>query len=528
MPTATHTVVAHAQTPLLPPTTKGKMTLVSPASKAAPNNSSTSHSSNTLAPFAPATPTDPGSSTEASLRGLYSRAARAFLQRDIPLAHSLLDAAFALLGPPAGASPLPALQAQRKKWDILRITLETTVHAAPSPSLPDALREFAALPSAAAVDAMYKRSLALFTPISAVGAGADAAFLPSQILATLAYSSLKLGCADAGRAMIEEWLARRRVDEEGGRRLDDGYAQIIEVYVLQVLPALGEWEYATEFLAYEQELSDAARQRLIDQLSAQRPTSPSPLPTPSPSPPPIAPDSPRSYSPAPSSSSSSSSLSTASTHTVVPRGRNVNGLSAMTPARTRRSSSASSTGTARPGKSGSANGSLRKPNGIAKPNGVLYPTSARRPGTDRSNSDRARSTSSRGQPTSSRDRLALARASLAPPTDATTTNATPRPLEVLRAYLSQYFGSSRTSYSTWTFAVLFVLVPLISFVLRRRRRARIAGAGSAAAGTVAAARTADLVRRRLRDDGSGLLARAWGGVARAVGDTVRMAGSGLV
>ncbi|KAL1725045.1 hypothetical protein EV714DRAFT_222082 [Schizophyllum commune] len=236
------------------------MTLVSPASKAAPNNSSTSHSSNILAPSAPAIPTDPGSSTEASLRGLYSRAARAFLQRDIPLAHSLLDASFALLGPPASATPLPALQAQRKKWDILRITLETTVHAAPSPSLPDALREFAALPSAAAVDAMYKRSLALFTPSAAVGAGVDAAFLPSQILATLAYSSLKLGCADAGRAMIEEWLARRRVDEEGGRRLDDGYAQIIEVYVLQVLPALGEWEYATEFLAYEQELSDAARQ----------------------------------------------------------------------------------------------------------------------------------------------------------------------------------------------------------------------------------------------------------------------------
>ncbi|KAL1666877.1 hypothetical protein GGF50DRAFT_49635 [Schizophyllum commune] len=236
------------------------MTLVSPASKAAPSNSSTSHSSNTLVPSAPATTTDPGSSTEASLRGLYSRAARAFLQRDIPLAHSLLDAAFALLGPPAGVAPLPALQAQRKKWDILRITLETTVHAAPSPSLPDALREFAALPSAAAVDAMYKRSLALFTPSAAAGAGPDAAFLPSQILATLAYSSLKLGSPDAGRAMIEEWLARRRVDEEGGRRLDDGYAQIIEVYVLQVLPALGEWEYATEFLAYEQELSDAARQ----------------------------------------------------------------------------------------------------------------------------------------------------------------------------------------------------------------------------------------------------------------------------
>ena len=67
--TASHT---HAHTPLLPP-----MTLVSPA----PSNSS-----NTLAPSALASPSDPGSSTDASLRGLYSRAARAFLQRDIPLA----------------------------------------------------------------------------------------------------------------------------------------------------------------------------------------------------------------------------------------------------------------------------------------------------------------------------------------------------------------------------------------------------------------------------------------------------------
>ncbi|KAI4517821.1 hypothetical protein K525DRAFT_251114 [Schizophyllum commune Loenen D] len=397
MPTATHTVVAHAHTSLLPLTSKGKMTL--------------QHARTLRSGY----PNRPGLLDGGLAAGLYSRAARAFLQRDIPLAHSLLDAAFALLGPPAGASPLPALQAQRKKWDILRITLETTVHAAPSPSLPDALREFAALPSAAAVDAMYKRSLALFTPISAVGAGADAAFLPSQILATLAYSSLKLGCADAGRAMIEEWLARRRVDEEGGRRLDDGYAQIIEVYVLQVLPALGEWEYATEFLAYEQELSDAARQFPLDCFYAHR--------------------------------------SPARSHCQWP---------------------------------------VRDD---ARPNTA---------------------------------ELVSKLDSLAPPTDATTTGAAPRPLEVLRAYLSQYFGSSRTSYSTWTFAVLFVLVPLISFVLRRRRRARIVGAGSAAAGTVAAAGTADLVRRRLRDDSSGLLARAWGGVARAVGDTVRMAGSGLV
>ncbi|KAL1739737.1 hypothetical protein HDZ31DRAFT_48886 [Schizophyllum fasciatum] len=198
---------------------------------------------------------DPGSSTEASLRGLYPRAARAFLQRDIPLAHALLAAAFALVRPPAGPASPPALQAQRRKWDILRITLETTVHAAPGPALPAALRDLAALPAPAAVGAMHARSLALFTPASAPAP--DAACLPSQVLATLAYSSLKLGAPDAGRAMVEDWLARRRV---GGKDADDGYAQIIELYVLQVLPALNEWEYAAEFLAYEQEMPDMTRQ----------------------------------------------------------------------------------------------------------------------------------------------------------------------------------------------------------------------------------------------------------------------------
>lgn len=86
-----------------------------------------------------------------------------------------------------------------------------------------------------------------------------------------------------------------------------------------------------------------------------------------------------------------------------------------------------------------------------------------------------------------------------------------------------------------TFLVLFLLVPLISFVLRMRRRKRLlnlSGAAQITANMTATATHADLVRKRLQTAGSGvkgtLFGRVWGEVVRVVGDTVKMAGSGLV
>ncbi len=70
------------------------------------------------------------------------------------------------------------------------------------------------------------------------------------------------------------------------------------------------------------------------------------------------------------------------------------------------------------------------------------------------------------------------------------------------------------------YAVLFVVVPVVSFVFRLQRRAK------GAPGAVAA------VRRRLRGvppEGQGsAVGRLWEEIARAVVDTVRMAGRGLV
>lgn len=81
-----------------------------------------------------------------------------------------------------------------------------------------------------------------------------------------------------------------------------------------------------------------------------------------------------------------------------------------------------------------------------------------------------------------------------------------------------------------TLFLVFVLVPIISFLLRLRRRRQMQ-ATSGAIGAASAVRNVDLVRRRLHTGGvgnAGLMSRAWGEIIRVVGDTVKMAGSGLV
>lgn len=200
-------------------------------------------------------------STSATLRSLYNRAGRAFVLRDIPLTYSLIQAAFALLSPPR-AVPDP-LGDHRRKWDILRITFESTVYASPPPStetLPESLRAILSESVQALSMSIYTRSLSLFTPSnanSAPKATLNAAYLPSQVLTTLVYSSIKLDAADVGRVMIEDWLARR---EPQYSLEEEGYAKILDLYCIHILPRLEQWDYATEFLEYENELPERKRE----------------------------------------------------------------------------------------------------------------------------------------------------------------------------------------------------------------------------------------------------------------------------
>ena len=197
-------------------------------------------------------------STELTLQSLYNRAARAFLHRDVAVTFTLLNSAFALLSPPTAPSP-DALDVHRRKWDILRITLETTVCSSPPDiaTLPQPLREILLLSPQSFISASHARSLRLFTP-SSLPRKPSSAFLPHQVLITLLASSLKLDRPDIGREMAEDWLSKRG-QYEFVSSTGEAYDKVIELYCLHVLPRLGEWEYVKEFLSYENELSSDRR-----------------------------------------------------------------------------------------------------------------------------------------------------------------------------------------------------------------------------------------------------------------------------
>ncbi|THV07246.1 hypothetical protein K435DRAFT_959845 [Dendrothele bispora CBS 962.96] len=301
-------------------------------------------------------------SSNKSLRSLYNRAARAFLNRDLLQTHSLIQSAFDLLDPSQFSSSSPELL---RKWDILRITFETTVYSSPSISLPESLKSLSLKTPQSFVSDLFSRSIQLFSKPrddsssklkqlpSAAFDNPDSVLLPAPVLVTLVYSSLKVECPESGRRMIEDWLAKRGdylaesqfstmnssleslPSEAGGGTEGDGYEKVLELYCIQVLPKLEEWEYATEFLEYESELGMDSRENLKSTLrilhtqhmqqtllssSSSSSSLPSSLrlPPQSPSPSPSSFTTTRSTSPAPSTSSSSSSLSTTSTHTIVP------------------------------------------------------------------------------------------------------------------------------------------------------------------------------------------------------------------
>lgn len=200
------------------------------------------------------------SSTVATLRSLYPRAATAFLHRNVALTYSLVTSAFSVLHPPESTVD-DVLAGHRKKWDILRVTFETTVYASPPDSqdpeaFPAALRANQMLSPQSLVMSLHNRSLQLFTP-STYAQQPNAVFLPIQLLVTLILASIKLECPEVGRGIIEDWLARRNssiLSEDS-----HGYFKILDLYCLQVLPRLQEWDYASDFLQYERELSPDTR-----------------------------------------------------------------------------------------------------------------------------------------------------------------------------------------------------------------------------------------------------------------------------
>ncbi|THH04525.1 hypothetical protein EW145_g5457 [Phellinidium pouzarii] len=449
------------------------------------------------------------SSSASTLRSLYPRAARALLQRDVALTYSLLVSAFALLTPPESAVP-GILDPHRRKWDILRITLETTVFATPPASadpeaLPAPLRANLMLSAQGLIATLHARSVRLFTPQAQ---SPKAAYLPAQMLVVLVLSSLKLHCADAGRSIVEDWLAQRE-SVERVRNDAEGYLRVLELFCLHVLPRLHDWEYAEEFLGYERELTPQSRQSLQLSLKALRKQeieearsipSPPPLSIPNSST-----SSPQRFpSPALSTSSSSSTDTddTHSTRTVVPhtpQRRNQNGTAGRTPT---------------PSVSSSSLSDMKYTNGL----GSAHDGHGKR---SRSPVSPARAGSSTFRSRTGVNRVGSDLSPAAASQRAISARSSPSTLTLIKASLRPLF--SRISASQFVFALLFVLVPILSFLLRRRRR-RMAGAASDTG--------VDEVRRRLAlrvsEPRAGVLGAMWWGLARAVADAVRMAGGGLV
>ncbi len=110
-------MTSHTMSPTTAPFIPFKLTTDSATDKSPPTSS----------------PAQPQQLSATTLRPHYTRAVRAFLHRDIVLTHTLLTSAFALITPPLTSSP-DSLAERRRKWDVLRITLDVTVYTAPPPT----------------------------------------------------------------------------------------------------------------------------------------------------------------------------------------------------------------------------------------------------------------------------------------------------------------------------------------------------------------------------------------------------------
>lgn len=232
------------------------------------------------------------------LKTSYSNAARAFLHHRTEEAQALVDEAFESLHPPT-SHQYDQLSSYRRKWDILRITLETTLYTSPvsgqhnethgsktlsptssisntwaAPRSPNHNVSFRSkmshfddpllLSPPSLLGTLHTRSLLLFTPPSN---RPSPRYLPAAVLVALVLASLKLDCPQVARGMIDDWLANRDplvsgVGNDGAIRVEEqeGYEKALEVYCLHVLPRLNEWDYAKEFLDTEMEMSPTKRE----------------------------------------------------------------------------------------------------------------------------------------------------------------------------------------------------------------------------------------------------------------------------
>ncbi|KZV94732.1 hypothetical protein EXIGLDRAFT_766889 [Exidia glandulosa HHB12029] len=415
-------------------------------------------------------PSSRAASPLSSLRALYPLAARAFLDRDFDTTQTHIDNALAIL-----AQHDPALATQRRKWDMLRVTLHTTVHSQPAKSS----NKFAALTQQspqALVAAMHAQSVRLFTPATDKP---SPVYLPPSVVVNLVLAALKLDCPNDARAIAEEWLAVQQYDALAPDAATE-YEKVVQIYCLHVLTRLDEWDIAQDHLQSNHILTQDARRHLLKSLKSQRAAASQPRTTPPP--------------PRPSSSASSTRASSPmSDSTVTPR-------RVPSPTPSTSSASTTSTRTARP----SAASRLAVTSLAAAP----IPT----PSTPSASS----------QLTVTPRALTRTHAPRTSPSPSPSSSITHTPptlsdyIDLLRPYIAK-LASSRLA-----LFILFILLPLFAgrWAQRRKTRTRdLISARELVNVFPADADPAQLARERLRGARS-----AWW---RVLVDTVKMASGGL-
>ncbi|KAH9963095.1 hypothetical protein BGW80DRAFT_1255485 [Lactifluus volemus] len=485
----------------------------------------------------PSPPPQQNTATAATLRPLYGRAVRAFLHRDIVLTHSLLASAFALITPPLTGTP-DSLSEHRRKSNAL-------------------------LSGAALLASLHSRSIRLFAPLDCPTP--NPAFLPPTVLITLALSSAKIGYPDAGRGIIEEWLACRLPIAVSA---DNGYEKVLEVYCLSILSALGEWTYAKQFLAYETELPAQNRERLASSLaSLHEQYLASLIREPSPSPSSSAPATPKPTSPTLPSTSAHSPVASASTHSESSSAITPTPSRPSSPSPSSSSASSNSTQTAVPtnprlrASTKLKHGALGNGHALTPLTSTLSTTTAT---TSSSSSSSHVPPTPHDVPTSSSSSRAMLRGRAASPVHQSQTPPRQIPTIAIDNVPDRAMSVSGSSSGTWSMLIdslrstlgpyarhaplflLFVVLPALAMLLRfwRRRPKSIALPSSSATAAAAAAtivgaggamattrtRAVEDVRRRLSGVQArrGLLSVVWDETVRAIWDTIAMGGRGLV
>jgi hypothetical protein len=181
-----------------------------------------------------------------------------------------------MLTPPSPSTSDPSqvvvdvLDSHRRKWEILNITLQTTVYtlkpsevkstsslaSSSSPTLDTSVPPYTFLKR------LLAHSLSLFTPQNTES---SITYVPDQVVLLLVVSAVKLDEIRLAKEWVEDWLVRRNVTSvtlspEGDSTPVSSYERIVDVYILHILPRLGLWDDAREFLRYEGEMSEEAKE----------------------------------------------------------------------------------------------------------------------------------------------------------------------------------------------------------------------------------------------------------------------------